>query len=434
MEEGVTFTMGETIRYGVIQALLEKRMKNTEAALALGLSIRQVQRIKKKVAQQGPEGILHGNKGRGPSHAFSIEKKGRVVKLAKERYFDFNFSHLSEIMEEEEDIKINRETLRQWLRPLGFGGKVRKQPHHRKRRKRSSRQGELLFLDGSPHLWFGTESSTLILATDDATGKPLYGLFQKEEDLDGCLLVCIEVCRVYGLPAGFYLDRASQFTTTRHGGIHVAQSDQKPTQFERAMKELGTGLTFAHSPQARGRGERINGTFQDRLVSELRLRGINNAQDATIYLNQTFIPRYCRRFGVEPEDKISAWRSPPHETNILNILCKRFQRTVKNDNTISVNGQILQLLPTRSRPHFVRAKVTVNLWVNGSWHVFHPTVGELPCELIEQRDHKPKEASGTEQTEAAEKLGIGKHNENVHTPLTHVIRDRAVLTDNVARY
>jgi len=434
MEEGVTFTMGETIRYGVIQALLGKRMKNTEAALALGLSIRQVQRIKKKVAQQGPEGILHGNKGRGPPHSFSIEKKGRVVKLAKERYFDFNFSHLSEIMEEEEGIKINRETLRQWLRPLGFGGKVRKQPHHRKRRKRSSRQGELLFLDGSPHLWFGTESSTLILATDDATGKPLYGLFQKEEDLDGCLLVCIEVCRVYGLPAGFYLDRASQFTTTRHGGIHVAQSDQKPTQFERAMKELGTGLTFAHSPQARGRGERINGTFQDRLVSELRLRGINNAQDATIYLNQTFIPRYCRRFGVEPEDKISAWRSPPHETDILNILCKRFQRTVKNDNTISVNGQILQLLPARSRPHFVRAKVTVNLWVNGSWHVFHPTVGELPCELIEKRDHKPKEASGTEQTEAAEKLGIGKHNENVHTPLTHAIRDRAVLTGNVARY
>ncbi|MBW2648573.1 MAG: helix-turn-helix domain-containing protein [Deltaproteobacteria bacterium] len=171
MKEGVTFTMGETIRYGVIQVLLEKKMKNTEAALGLGLSVRQVQRIKKRVAQQGPEGILHGNKGRRPSNSFSIEKKGRIVKLTKERYFDFNFSHLSEILEEEEGFKINRETLRQWLRPLGFGGKVRKQPHHRKRRKRSSREGALLFLDGSPHLWFGTEPSTLILATDDATVK-----------------------------------------------------------------------------------------------------------------------------------------------------------------------------------------------------------------------------------------------------------------------
>lgn len=436
MEEGVTFTMGEARRYGVIQALLEKRIKNTEAALGLGLSIRQVQRIKKRVARQGPEGILHGNKGRQPFHSFSLEKKGRVVKLAKERYFDFNFSHLSETLEEEEGIKINRETLRQWLRPLGFGGKVSKQPHHRKRRKRSSREGELLFLDGSPHLWFRTESSTLILATDDATGKPLYGLFQKEEDLEGCLQVCIEVCRIYGLPAGFYLDRASQFTTTRHGGIHVAQSDQRPTQFERAMKELGIGLTFAHSPQARGRGERINGTFQDRLVSELRLRGINNAQDAAIYLNQTFIPRYCRRFSVEPEDKVSAWRYPPTETDIRNILCRRFQRTVKNDNTISVNGQIIQLLPTRSRPHFVRAKVTLNLWVDGSWHVFHPTVGELPCELIEKRNHKSSkgETLETQLTGASTKLITGKDNGNTLTPFPHVIRDNMIFTGNVAKY
>lgn len=433
MGEGVTFTMRETVRYGVIQVLLEKKINNKEAASALGLSMRQVQRIKKKVTQQGPEGLLHGNKGRRPFHSFSIGKKEKVCTLAQERYFDFNFSHLSEIMEEEEGMKVNRETLRQWLRPLGFGGKVRKQPHHRKRRKRSSSEGALLFLDGSPHLWFGTEPSTLILATDDATGKPLYGLFQKEEDLNGCLLVCIEVCRIYGLPAGFYLDRASQFTTTRHGGIHITQSDQKPTQFERAMKELGIGLLFAHSPQARGRGERINGTFQDRLVSELRLKGIDNAHDATAYMNQTFIPRYCRRFGVEPEDTISAWRSPPHETDIRNILCKRFQRTVKNDNTVSVDGQIIQLLPTRSRPHVVRAKVTVNRWVDGSWHVFHPTAGELPCELIEKKDATAKEVSETEQTSAVQKLSIGMHDQHVYASLTHVIGNRTILTGNDAR-
>jgi hypothetical protein len=99
MKEGVTFTIGETIRYGVIEALLEKRMRNKEAALALGLSIRQAQRIKKKVKRQGTVGIFHGNKGRLPSHSFSLEIRGRVVKLPKERYFDFNFSHLSEIRE-----------------------------------------------------------------------------------------------------------------------------------------------------------------------------------------------------------------------------------------------------------------------------------------------------------------------------------------------
>ena len=96
----------------------------------------------------------------------------------------------------------------------------------------------MLFLNGSPHRWYGDEKSTLLLSTDDATGKPLYGLFQKEEDLDGCFSVCQKVFTQYGLPGSFYLDRASHFTTTRHGGVHVNQSDQKPTQFERAMSEL----------------------------------------------------------------------------------------------------------------------------------------------------------------------------------------------------
>lgn len=382
MRGEVTFTMREVTRYSIIQSLLEGKMVNKEAVLSLNLSLRQVQRMKRKVEVLGPAGILHGNRGRSPSHAFSSEAQNRIITLAEERYFDFNFSHLSEMLEEEERITINRETLRRWLRPRGFGSKVRRMPKHRKRRQRSAREGGKLFLDGSPHQWFGEEESTLILCTDDATGNPLYGLFQKEEDLDGCFRVCLEVFRRYGLPATFYLDHASQFITTRHGGLHVSQNAQEPTQFERAMRELGIGLIFAHSPQARGRAERINGVFQDRLVAELRLKGIHNAQEATRYLNHHFIPRYCRRFGLVPQDKTSAWRTLPPNIDIRNILCKRFQRTVNNDNTISVNGQIIQLLPCRNRSHFVKAKVQVNLWTNGTWHVFHPHEGEIPCVTI----------------------------------------------------
>jgi len=392
MKGEVTFTMREIKRYGVIQALLEKKMTNKQAAIALNLSCRQIKRIKKKVKELGPLGVLHGNKGRKPSHAFSEEKKFEIIKLVKNRYFDFNFSHLSEILHEQEGIIINRETLRKWLRPLGFGGKRRKLPRHRKRRNRSRKEGQMLFLDGSPHRWFGNDSSTLILCSDDATGKPLYGIFQKQEDLDGCFRVCLEVFKRYGLPISFYLDRASQFTTTRHRGVHVQQSDHKPTQFERAMEEIGLHLIFANSPQARGRAERINGTFQDRLVSELRLKGIDNEKEATRYLNQKFIPSYCSRFAVEPEDKVSAWRALPAEVDLRNILCKRFQRTVKNDNTISVNGTQLQLLPTRSRLHFAKAKVHVNLWVDGSFHVFHPREGEIPWEVISWKKSKSYES------------------------------------------
>jgi len=287
VKKGVIFTMEDVKRYGVIEALQKGKMTNREAAMALNLSKRQVQRIKKKVEEKGPSGIIHGNRGKPSPRAFDF--KDSVIELARERYFDFNFTHLSEILEEREDIYINRETLRLWLRPLGFGGKIRKQPRHRKRRKRSEREGQMLFLDGSPHRWYGEQESTLILSTDDATGKPLYGIFKKEEDLDGCFKVCMGVFKKYGIPVSFYLDRASHFTTTRHGGIHVSQRDDKPTQFERAMSELGIRLIFADSPQARGGAERSNGVFQGRLVAELRIHNITNTEDATKYLNQSFI-------------------------------------------------------------------------------------------------------------------------------------------------
>ena len=375
----VIFTMREATRYSLIRSLLEGKTVNKGVALALRLSVRQIKRLKEKVRRQGASGVIHGNKGRLPAHAFSPETRQQIIALAEQRYNYFNFSHLSEMLAEEEGIRINRETLRQWLRPRGFGRKIRNMPKHRRKRPRSAREGARLFLDGSPHPWFGEEETTLLLCTDDATGKPLYGLFQKEEDLNGCFRVCSHVFLHQGLPGLFYLDRASQFTTTRHGGLHVTQRAEQPTQFERAMEELGIALIFANSPQARGRAERINGTFQDRLVAELKFRGITTTIDATRYLNHCFIPRYAKRFGVPPQEPIPAWRPLPHSMDIRNILCQRFQRTVQNDNTISVNGQKIQLLPTKNIPHLVRAKVSANLWLNGYWHIFHPTIGEIPC-------------------------------------------------------
>jgi transposase len=380
VKKEVIFSMSEAKRFGVMQAVVEQKMTIRDAAAVLQLSMRQIKRIKKKVVQVGPQGVSHGNRGRTPAGAFPAAFKERVIALVQARYQGFNFSHLSETLEEEEYIRVNRETLRIWLRPLGFGRKVRKQPRHRKRRQRSAREGHMLFLDGSPHRWFGQELTTLLLCTDDATGKPLYGLFREQEDLDGCFAVCHEVFTRFGLPVCFYLDRASQFTTTRRGGVHVNQRDEQPTQFERAMAELAIRLIFADSPEARGRGERINQTFQDRLVAELRLRGITTAEAATAYLNTVFIPRY--RFGVEPEESHAAWRGLGPDVDLRHILCRRFDRTVSNEHTVSVKGQVIQIYPTRTRLSFVKAKVIVNLWLDGSWHVLHPEHGELPCKPI----------------------------------------------------
>jgi hypothetical protein len=238
----------------------------------------------------------------------------------------------------------------------------------------------MLFLDGSPHQWFGEGKSTLLLSTDDSTGKPLYGLFRKEEDLDGCFKVCKEVFTRFGRPSVFYLDRASQFKTTRHKSDPV-----EPTQFQRAMSELGIRLIFAYSAQARGRGERINRTFQDRLVAELRLKKITDCEGATAYLNKTFIPKYARLFGVAPEDPEAAWRPVPKDVDLRNILCKRYEARVNYDNTISVDGQAIQLSPTKTRLSFAKAQVAVNYWLDGTWHVFHHTAGEIPCKPIPGR-------------------------------------------------
>lgn len=233
----------EVRRYGVIAATVEGKMTNREAAAVLGICVRQIKRLKMKVKKEGPLGIRHGNRDKRSPKAFPEVLRKRVITLAKKKYFDFNFSHLSEMLKEQEGIRINRETLRRWLRPEGFGGKIRRERKHRKRRKRSEKEGSMLFLDGSPHLWFGNEKSTLLLCTDDATGKPLYGLFRKEEDLEGCFRVCEHVFRRFGRPSAFYLDRASQFKTTRHTSDPV-----EPTQFQRAMSELGIRLIFAYSP------------------------------------------------------------------------------------------------------------------------------------------------------------------------------------------
>lgn len=343
--EGVTVTMEDMKRYGVVRAVMDGKMTNGEGATALDLSVRQLKRIKGKVKTYGMAGIRHGNRGRAPAQAFSAVFKKRVIGLVQRRYPGFNFSHLSEMLDEEEGIHINRETLRLWLRPLGYGRKVRKQPRHRKRRKRSARVGQMLFLDGSPHAWFGTRQSTLLLCTDDASGAPLYGLFWAQEDLDSSFTVCEEVFTRYGLPAVFYLDRASQFTTTRRGGVHMHQRDDEPTQFERALQELAVRPIFADSPEARGRAERINGVFQDRLVAELRFRRITTCAAATDYLNRHFIPRYAKRFGVAPEEEVPAWRPVPSGMDLRHILCRRYVRVVNKDNTVSAQDASSRYTP-----------------------------------------------------------------------------------------
>jgi transposase len=376
----VTLTMEQVQRYETISAAIDGRLTGEEAAKALGLSRRQVERLKAKVRAQGAAAVRHGNAGRRPWNKTPDNLRRCIIDLATGEYAAYNFSHLADTLAEDRNIHLSDETLRQWLRPLGHGRPMRHTKVHRLRRRRKDHEGEWLFLDGSPHPWFGQdhESVCLLLATDDATGKPLLGKFQPNEDRDGCFEVCFHVFRKFGLNGLWYLDRASQFKTTRHGGLHVPQRiEQDDTPFQQAMERLAVGVQFAHSPQARGRGERINGSFQGRLVAELMHEGIADCQTATRYLNRVFIPRYAKRFGCEPADPKPAWRPVPEGLDLRTVLCVRHERTVANDNTISLDGVSYQLLPPQGRNHLAHAVVEVQQWFDKSVHCVHPRYGQI---------------------------------------------------------
>jgi len=380
----VTLTVDEAKKLGVIQETLAGRMTVQTAAGILQLSERQVYRLRERVRDRGALGIVHGNQGCPPSNRCSATERERVLRLYQTTYAGYNFSHFAEALEDEEGIVLSRETVRRWLRTAGEGQPMRRVPKHRKRRLRKAREGEMLFLDGSPHHWFGEEHapSTLLLACDDATGKPLAGLFREQEDRDGCFLVLARLFKRYGLPQCFYLDRASQFTTTRHGGVHAYQTADQPTQFERAMEELQIQLIFAHSPQARGRIERMNGTFQNRLVAEFHHSKIATLPEANRYLNRRFIPAIAKRFGLAPRESQSAWRDVPTDVELFDILCVKTKRTVANDNTIAYNGLHFQLYPDHGRRHFAQARVEVWDRPDGKIRIVHPKLGPIRTRKI----------------------------------------------------
>lgn len=370
----------ELVRLRVVETTLSGRSAR-DAAEMLRLSVRQVFRLKTRVRTQGARGVIHGNSGRRPANAKPVDLRQRVLELRRTKFLKYNDGHFAEALEEEYHLKVNPETLRRWLRAADIPAKRRhrSQSNHRRKRERRARFGELVFIDGSPHPWFGPAqpSSTLILATDDATGMPLYGQFDPQETLNGCFSVFYHVGRRYGLPEALYLDRASQFTTTRRGGTHVFQRDDKPTHFEIAMQALAVQLIFANSPQARGRGERINQSFQDRLVAELDHHHITDPAAATDYLNRVFIPKYAKRFGVKPRDPAAAFKPILEGRDLRTVLCAKTTREVANNNTISYQGQVYQLKPNTRTVCVAGTRVELEEWFDGSLHVRHDRAGTI---------------------------------------------------------
>ena len=372
-QETYTLSQKELQRVSVISACIKGDMACARAAGLLCLSVRQIKRLKKRMREEGEAALAHANRGRPSHRRLPQAVRERIVQLSRGTYAGFNDHHLCEKLVECEGISLSRETLRRLLRQQGRGSpRKRRAPAHRQRRVRSAQLAELVQLDGSPHDWL--EGRGLFLTAlgmqDDATGKILAAQFFPSETTFGylCLLHQL-VCR-YGVPLAFYGD---------HSGIFVRNDDhwtveeqlagkRQPTQFGRALEQLGISFIAAHSPQAKGRVERLWGVLQDRLTSELRLAQAQDLDSANAVLRQ-FITDYNRRFARLPRESHPAWRPAPE--NLERICCFMHERIVSNDNVVQWEGRRFQIPQQARRFSFAGAKVQIYQALDGRVSLYY---------------------------------------------------------------
>ena len=361
-------TPKEQSRLQVLNSLAAEHMTLDQAAELMGVTPRHTRRILAAYYECGAAALAHGHRGRRPVNATPAALVADVVRLARTRYAGVNHTHLAELLAERESIHIGRTTLRRVLLDAGLSSpRQRRPPKHRVRRQRMPQEGMLIQMDGSYHPWLAdqTPAFTLLIAVDDATGKVMDARFCEQEDARSYFLLIRALVERRGVPVALYTDRHAVFKHTPGSGLPSA-----PTQFSRAMAELGVQMIFAQSPQAKGRVERTAGTFQDRLVAELRLAGAATLEQAQAVLDE-FVPRFNRRFGVPPQRSELAFRPLDPEIRLEQVLCFKHRRKVARDNTVKFQSRTLQLLPTPERPSYAGATVEVLEGLDGRLSVRH---------------------------------------------------------------
>ena len=376
MKELVILNKKEQKRSMVLNQMEKGEMIGREAAEVLNLSLRHVRRLVVAYRKEGVAALAHGNRGRKPHHALDENLRKRVSELAQSIYAGCNNQHFTELLDEREGIALSRSSVRRVLLRTGIKSpRKRRPPRHRSRRQRYPKEGMLVQIDGSHHDWLEGRGPwlSLIGAIDDATGKVFHALFREQEDAQGYFLLLRQIVSSYGIPLALYHDRHGIFERSKRETESLEEQlegRRKPTQFGRLIEELGVTSISSRSPQARGRIERLWGTFQDRLVSELRLAGATSLKEANRVL-WDFLPRYNKRFIVSAAQPGSAFHQPEEGFNPDGVFCFKYHRVVGTDNVVRFEGHRLQILPTNGRLSYARARVEVHERMNGSLAVYY---------------------------------------------------------------
>ncbi len=372
-----TTNQREQTKLDVIGKALLGQITNSQASRMLGMSVRQIQRLKKDVREQGEKAVIHKLKGKTSNHHINQYIKKEVLWTVKEYYHDFKPGFATEKLTECHGVRISDETMRLWMIEEGLW-----KPHKQKRvafrswRPRKESFGELEQFDGSYHDWFegryhdeyGDPIETCLLAAiDDATGNITHAIFTKNEGVAAVFQFWLSYIQKYGKPIAIYLDKFSTYKIN-----HKAALDNKElmTQFERATKDLGILLISAHSPQAKGRVERLFLTLQDRLIKELRLEHIDNPKEANLFIERIFIPQFNHRFSVHPQKEGNLHSSLTEiDLKSLNrIFSIQSQRKVHNDFTIHFKNKWYQLSEIQLTTIRPKETILVEEWLNDSIH------------------------------------------------------------------
>ncbi len=373
MERMVTLNKKEQKRLMVISKVERGDVGGGEAAGLLGISLRHFRRLMAGYRREGVRALAHGNRGRRPANTLDDALRKRVIAVAGSTYAGFNTQHFTELLAEREDIKLSRSSVRRLLIESGVSRpRKRRAPKHRSRRERYPQEGMLLQIDGSHHDWLEGRGPkmTLIGAIDDATGKILHAIFREQEDAAGYFQLMQRIVSGFGVPLAVYHDGHAVFEHAEGEPFSLEEQlegEKRLTQFGRLLAELNITSIRSHSPQARGRIERAWGTFQDRLVSELRLAGARTMAEANKVLWR-YLPGHNQKFAVPPARPGTAFRAP--ERNLDALFCFKYPRTVGLDNVIRFGPHRLQVLPD-GRYSYAKARVEVRQAFDGSLSVYY---------------------------------------------------------------
>lgn len=393
----IIMSVKESKQIGVMEKLMQAEISQGTAAELMDISERQVRRKLARYRAHGTQGLMHRSRGKPSNNKTDESISRRIIELAGDKYANYGPTFMAEKLEENEHISVNHETLRLMLIANGLHATRRKSRKHRKWREPKEHLGQMLQLDGSPHLWIagGSVYWTLIKFIDDAT-KRTYARFYLSESHANVVDLTIRYINKYGKPRSIYTDRGGVYKVNTHN-----ENDDYITQYEHSLNEIDIELKHANSPEAKGRIERSFKTDQDRLVKEMYLRGITTIEQANAFLENEYLPCHNARFERLPKNPVDL-HVPHHGKPLEDVFAIVAQRTVTNDWTVRYRNKLLQI--DSSRPAIVKSKdvITVHERLDGTLYLtirsslinfkeinYKPILKREGAKIVQDRVFKP---------------------------------------------